>query len=205
MSGYDFPVEYGSTQNEYMEYDVTIAAGGQEVIYEAHDYFRVLSLSSNTLGVKFGQNARVSPWTGSGLGKKHHRVLDRVTLVNTGVASITVRVALALGQVSDDRLNVSGTITTQQNSPGTLTTIADVALNNASATLILAAASTTREVIISNPLANAVDLRVGDSAITATRGAILAAGQTMALTTAAAVYVFANAAGKTLAVTYSGA
>jgi hypothetical protein len=200
----DFPVEYGSTQNEYMEYDLTIAAGGQETIFEAHDYFRVLSLSAATLSVRFGQNARVSPWLGSGLGKKHHRILDRVTLINTGGAAITVRVALALGQVSDDRLNVSGTITTITNSPATLTTLADVALNNASATLILAASSTTREVIISNPIANGVDLRVGDSAVTATRGAILAAGQTIALTTAAAVYVFANAASKTLAVTYTG-
>lgn len=180
----ELPIQQGSTQNEYQEYDVTIAAGAFETLFEVHDYFRVLALSNTTLSVQFGQNGRITKWSGAGIGKKHSGLLDRVKLINTGGAPITVTVALAIGSISDDRLNISGNVNvvTPTNTPlltkdtnSTAFTTPQVALAATTATQIFASNSSAKARIIK---AGNTDLYIGTSnAVTNSNGFKIDQGQ----------------------------
>lgn len=103
-------IQDGSTKIAYQEYTYTIPVGGREPVYTVFDYFRVISLSANTLSVQFGGNGIASPWAAAGLGLACENKFDRVTLINTGAAPITITIAVANGHINDDRLTVSGTV-----------------------------------------------------------------------------------------------
>lgn len=78
-----------------------------------------------------------------------------------------------------------------------LDTIADVAMTNVAATQIVPANTNRICVIVSAPEANDVNLRIGDADVTATRGQPLAAGDTIAIYSEAALFGIEEAAGTT--------
>ncbi len=124
-----------------------------------------------------------------------------ITLKNTTGGAVTVTVGIGQGEIRvANAVTVSGTVATLEAKAATLATVADVALTNGAATLLSASSSTRREVLISNPAANAVTIRIGDANVTATRGIELGVGGTIVLTTSAGVYAFVAAAAKTAGV-----
>lgn len=72
--------------------------------------------------------------------------------------------------------------------PADLSTNADQTLTADTATVIAAADTTRREIMIRAPKTNTVNIRIGDSNVGSARGIEVEPGQTMVLNTAAAVY-----------------
>lgn len=105
-------ISAGSTQIPYQELTFTIPALQRLDVFQVFNYFRVMTISGGTLKVKFGQNGLESPFTAAGIGLRAERTFDRLTLINSHATdSMTITIAMALGYINDDRLNVSGTVT----------------------------------------------------------------------------------------------
>lgn len=127
---------------------------------------------------------------------------DVFYLDNGSGADVTVTVCVGDGDVSiSNAVSVTGTVATLENKSANAATIADVALNNASVTLVVPATSTQREAHVSNLLANNQVMRYGDSNTGAARGAELAVGEKLIWTSTAALYLYSPAAGKSAGVT----
>lgn len=188
-------VSKGTTKTPIQEFTYTIAAGAQERVFFVFNYFRVLSLSASTLSIQLGENGQVTPFTGAGLGVNFFEIFDRVTLYNTGGASITITISLALGAINDDRLNVSGTVSTSPVSPAAMNTTANATVNATTTTQVLAANTSRKEAFISNLSANATVVKVGDSSTGASRGVEIPIGGTAVLATTAAISVYNPSAG----------
>ncbi len=198
----------GTVQNPYREFTYTIGAGESQIVAYDHTTIRILSLTSGaSLQMQFGQSGDRTSLIGAGMGFEYvdgegqPLALRNVVLYNAGGSPLTVTVGMAIGKVSDNRLTVTGTLATLEVKAATLDSLADVAMNNGSATLLAAADSTRRELIVTNLLANAVSGRVGDSGVGAANGVELQAGDSITLTTTAAVYGFVGSASKNFAVT----
>lgn len=205
-------VETGDVITPYQEVSFTIPAGSRETVFQVFDFFRVLSLSGGTLKTIFGQNGREVFYTGAGLGYRCPTLFDRVTLINVHPTDpMTVTVAIANGHISDDRLNVSGTVTvagavsvSSITPPAALTTAADVAIAATTTTQVLAVNASRKEAIISNLSANSTAVRVGDASTGAARGVEIPAGGSATLSTQAAVYVYnPSASGINIGVAYT--
>lgn len=97
-----------------------------------------------------------------------------------------VEIAVSRVPVFFDRL--TGTITTTQASGATVDSVADVSLAAAATTLISAADSNRRELMVANLASNTQTLRIGDSGAAAANGIPLAPGSVITLTSQAAVY-----------------
>lgn len=82
----------------------------------------------------------------------------------------------------------------------TLTSTADVALGAGAQTLIKASSTNRREIIIKNLSGNASSIRIGENAAAAARGHELMPGESITLTTAAAVYAWNPGAGQSVSV-----
>ena len=195
-------------QNPYREFTETIPAGQSIDVRYDHNSLRILALTAGaTLQVQFGQSGSKTSLVGAGMGFEYTDgegrpiALRSVRLFNGGGAPLTVTVGAAIGKVADNRLTVSGTLTTIEVKAGTFDSLTDVALTNGSATQLDVSDASRRELIVTNVLANAVSMRVGDSGVSATNGIELQPGDSVALTTTAAVFAYIVGAGKFAAVT----
>lgn len=84
---------------------------------------------------------------------------------------------------------LGGAVSLSQSSA--IVTTADVSITGAAAAAVVKAANTARrEILIGNLAANASVIRVGDSSTGASRGQEVSPGQTLTLSTEAAVYVY---------------
>lgn len=98
----------------YKEIDLTIDAGGQYTLQQPYNYIRLLDSDTATsnLRFRFGALSNTTELT-LGIGLGTDEVFPSVTVQNLSSASATVRLAFAVGVISDDRLNVTGTVKTQ--------------------------------------------------------------------------------------------
>ena len=98
------------------------------------------------------------------------------------------------------RVNTGGQLLVASGVASTVTTVGDQATNTASATSIAAANANRQQIIVQNlDTTNAV--RVGDSAVTATRGIRVPAGGSVTLAVTAQIYAIAEAGTPSVAVT----
>lgn len=109
-----FPIQQESLQNPYKEFIRTIPPnGGRAIIFYNFSYWRILEINSVTgLSLRFGGSGDFTSLVGAGIGANLPYVTDRIELINTSTAAITVTLALMVGQINDDRLNVTGTVAT---------------------------------------------------------------------------------------------
>ena len=99
----------------YKEIDVPIAANSQYTVQQPFNYIRILSSNTSTSNLKFRFGAlsnQTELTMGVGLGIQE--VFPSVTIQNVSNAPVIIRLAFAVGVISDDRLNVSGTVQTQE-------------------------------------------------------------------------------------------
>ncbi len=187
--------------NPYKEFTLSIPDGGIETIFYEFNFFRILSISTTTnVTIRYGSSGTPSDVVGAGIGYEMGAIVDRVQIQNNSGGVLTITVALAVGKISDDRLNISGAINISKAS--SFTSVADLAIvAGAAAVVIQAANSATREVIITNTGAN--DCRVGDAGTAVAEGTLLAVGQTIILDTAAVIYAFSTG-GCTLSRSFTG-
>lgn len=115
-------------------------------------------------------------------------------LVFTSATAQTIRYAIS------DRDGDYARIATDVNiePAGALSSIADVATSSAAATLVAAASAARLRLSLRN--ISAVNCRVGDSAITTSRGMQLRPGETITLETSAAVYIIRETTDVTVSV-----
>lgn len=116
-----------------------------------------------------------------GLTTAHFGSVDVLSATNQ-----SVEIAVSRVPVFFDRL--TGTITTTQASGATIDSVADVSLVATATTLISAADSNRRELMVTNLASNTQTLRIGDSGAAAANGIPLAPGSVITLTSQAAVY-----------------
>ena len=148
------------------------------------------------LGQQEGNNTNLEMQGGDKVTPKTE--YDEVVLFNDSGVSVTFEIVGGDGDYdrpTPDTVNVAVS-TPASNS---ITDAADVACNELTATQIVAANSTRTRVIIGAPEANDVNLRVGSSNVTATRGQQLKPGETIAFDTSAAIYAIEESAGTTTA------
>ena len=122
---------------------------------------------------------------------------DRLFITNAAQAGKTI--TLFYGREHTEGIQIDNALIGFQNikidQPDTITSITDIALVGLATTQILAAKPTRREAIITNLAANVQTMRIGDSNAGATRGIPLAPGDTLILTTTAAIHGFKPVAG----------
>ncbi len=115
---------------------------------------------------------------------------------DTGATSSVVLV-IGSGMVDDSQL--SGTITMDKSTA--ISSAADVSINAATKSIVAAANSARREIMITSLSTNAAAFRVGDTNAASNRGIELLPGSTITLTTSAAVYAYnSHTAAQSLAV-----
>lgn len=201
------PIAQGSVQNTYKQFSYTLAAGASETIFYVFDYFRVLSYTgaNNTLSIRWGGANADTDFISAGIGYKLNQAVDRVVLKNNDVVPVTIVFAVAVGTISDDRLNVSGTVNVNITGSVPLeilsgaTAIYGTSTVGTSAVLISAAASDKKTVDIQNlgvlsTGANA-NIYVGfTSGVTAANGIKIPLNGFYSIDTAADVYVISDTA-----------
>lgn len=188
------PLESGTPQNAYREFTYVVPAGTRQRIFYSTTYFRIMSLTLNTLSVNFAGTTDTTI-VGAGIGIKMKAAVPYVDLINTGGADLTVTVALGCVEINDSRLNLTGSVNSVIVSGATLVTVADVTLTHGVATKIITGNANNKSVIISNLLASAAVIRVGDLNVTATRGAEVPIGGSITLDCSADIWGFNNTGG----------
>lgn len=121
------PTEFSNKQIQSppKQFSFTIPAGAIETIYYELNFLRILSLSdASALKIRFGDTGTETDVVGAGVGYAWPYTVSNVFLRNTSGAPITVTVAVAVGQIFDDRLNVSGNINVV-NAPATVLDVED--------------------------------------------------------------------------------
>ncbi len=178
----------------------------------------ISSMAANAVRVMQTTGNKIAVYTGSGVTLRllptgQIYVLDagvavqvqdfnRVEIIN-GSSIQDVVVYAGKGDYSDGRSNFTATVTATLTPSTTLIANADVSIAAGAQGLVSAGLSTKREVLISNPVTNTVSFRIGDTAtLDATHGVLLDPGQSIVLTTAAAIYAY-NAGGTTESISSS--
>ncbi len=106
-------INLGSVQSPYFEQSLTIPAKQSVIINYAYQSFQLLDASlQDTLEVTFG-GAGIQSKYSAGMGYKLPEPVQYIQLFNTSEnEQITIRFALAIGDISDNRLVVSGVVNT---------------------------------------------------------------------------------------------
>lgn len=98
-------------QSPPKQFTYTVAAGDIQTVFYAYDFLRILSLSSSTgVLLRFGDSGTPTDVIGAGIGYRLNTAVRQCDIINTSGAPITITISLAIGQIFDDRLNVSGTL-----------------------------------------------------------------------------------------------
>lgn len=117
---------------------------------------------------------------------------SEVHLQNSQPSENTLRLAFSIKGVRDARLTVSSSLSIAGAS--LISDVADVTLTAAVATLVAAAKTSRKSVLVTNLANNAKAVRVGSANVGASRGIEVSPGQTATLDTTAAVYAYCETA-----------
>lgn len=103
-------INLGSIQAPYQQFIYTIPAGQSQRVDYVYNSFNLLNASvDNAIKCNFGGAVNETLFS-EGMGWKLTAPVQFLTLFNTSNSPITVRIALAIGDIYDNRLTVSGSI-----------------------------------------------------------------------------------------------
>lgn len=167
--------------------EFTIPAGVTIPIASKGEFVRCLE---STADIKISFNGGSKVIFGQGLGRFTNRGAryESFELHNDTGSDVTVKIVYGFGNVQDQRLSVTAPLNIA--SPGSLITPAHVSVAGLSSSLVSAANSTKKEVIIRNPLTNTHNFYVGDSSVDTSHGWTIQPGEGITLTTSGAVYAY---------------
>jgi hypothetical protein len=194
----DYYISTGFEQNPYKEFTYVIQPSGTQRIDYAYSFFRVMSLSANTIEAKFGASGTFTSIIGGGVGIDFgDRNLPFVELRNVGGVAVTITVAMMIGVINDDRLNVSGNVNVINGSTpfaveettNTILNRDDLVIAAGAGVSLIAARPRRTGICVQGHPTNVQELRIGHNTPTSTRGIIVEPNQTIFLPTAAQVYV----------------
>jgi len=171
-------------------YEYALAANGQVWLDIDGDYLACLDATG-----AFQMRLDGNPFTDFSAGLKVKASpgtkFTQVQLKDTSGGANVISFIVGYGDFEDARLTLTGAVSLANSA--NLVTAADVALGAAVATVIAAASTTRREILIHNNTGAAI--RVGDANVAAARGVQIAAGAVLTLATGAAVYGYSVAGG----------
>ena len=102
-------INLGSTQAPYWEYTKTLAANEIWKLDYVTDSFHILEVSAdNAVRVSFGGSMIETPFT-AGMGYKLNEPVEFIQLQNITNNPVTIKFAVGIGNIRDDRLTLSGT------------------------------------------------------------------------------------------------
>lgn len=103
-------INLGSIQAPYWEQSITLPPHGYQKIQYVTDNFQLISASlPNALKVSFGGAMIDTPFR-AGMGYRLTEPVQFIELRNDNETPLTVDFALGIGQIQDNRLNVSGQV-----------------------------------------------------------------------------------------------
>ena len=191
---YEQTVVNGGTQNTYQEFVYTIPAGQTEPVYYDFNYFRILTLTGNgALFIRFGDNSQETSFIGTGIGYSIPFVIRRCAIRNAGPDPVTIRLALGIGEITDDRINFdpAAVLPVQQERPSGIVP-AQVSLAASTAGQLVAIDATRQWVSIQ---AGSEDLYIGpDNTVDNTTGFLVQAGTTYSVDATGEIWGFSVAA-----------
>lgn len=194
ISQFSAGISQGSLQEPPKQETLTLQPQERLTYFRNLDFFRIFDISvvgANDLKLRFGDSATETDLVGSGIGYKLPYVTDRIVFFNSSTSTAhTFTFVTAIGDVTDDRVNFTGTLSVNNLSPNTFNSGADVAVLTTATTLILATNANRRQAIITNLDTNAGTVRIGDSGAGASNGVPLAVGSTLILDTSADIYCY---------------
>lgn len=131
-------INIGAVEAPYQEWNVTLPAGGvQRIDYVTDNFFLYEATANNALKVNFGGAANQTFYT-KGIGYRLPVAVPYVVLINNSAITLTIKFAMGIGDIFDNRLVVSGTVYTQP-SPFNTFTATTVAISSGKADIPVAA------------------------------------------------------------------
>lgn len=187
---YEQSVIRGGTQNTYKEMTFVIAPGERQTVFYDFNFFRVLSMvGQGPLGVTFGDNAAETVFTGTGIGYEAPFVMPRFVMHNQGGNNLTVRVAVAIGRITDDRINFDANAVIPVQPQRVQSIIPDQITLTAATAALIVPDDPTRQWVSIQPLSD--DVYIGDdNTVDNTTGFKIAAGSTYSLNMAGEVFAY---------------
>lgn len=112
MANNNVLINLGSVQAPYQEFIYTIPAGGSQKVDYVYESFNLLEASApGVLKCNFGGAVNETLFS-AGMGYKMTQPVEFLMLFNTSNAPLTVHFSLAIGNIYDNRLTVSGVVYT---------------------------------------------------------------------------------------------
>lgn len=167
---------------KYVSRTYTLAAGERKTISVVSNWFVVLASSAE---FQVGIEQEDPEWITAGIAI-NTAGYGQIVLYNPGAAANVVQVAFSRQEVRDSRLTVSGVVLTKEVTGDQFKALATVTAANAATTALMAADETRIEAVLTNMGTGTIFLC--DGAAASAIGIPLAAGETRALKTGAAIY-----------------
>lgn len=176
----------------FQQFSYSLAAGAVLRLPLDCDHLVVTELSGeDTLELRLNHGPKGEAFKGLALAGE----ITHAEFENTGSTTVTLELITAVGlRVTDRRLNlVGGELETDAVSPSTLSSTADDTVAATTTAEVLAENTSRAEAVIKN-LDSSNSVRVGDGNVGAARGHQLGPGDSVVLTTTAAISVHNPAA-----------
>lgn len=168
------------------DYLVTVGAGEEVALNVAGEFYSVISTDQTSFEISVDGGATAFAKRGTKRRMPAGSEFKVVRVKNPNGSSLTARLEIGYGDFIDGEISVGGDVVV--GGGDTLTDYTDQTLSATATALVLAANADRTEAWISN-LSGSVTLRWGTSAAAAARGIPVTPGQTMIVSSKAAIYL----------------
>lgn len=171
------------SSKNFRSYVVSLTADQEYPLRVRGNMYAVIENTGN-FTITFDESNRIALAT-AGTGGEFQQPYEDVKLLSTTTQTVTI--VLGFGKYRDARATVNATVNTTVAPSDTLDNDSDVTVGS-SATLLKAADTDTKEILVHVPSDAANSIRVGNASVTATSGIEVEPGSTLAISAEAAVY-----------------
>ena len=172
------------TSPSYKTFEYAVPAGASIQIARHADFVTCLDASA-PFRITFDGQPATEFESGLTYNPKGH--VQLVEIINDSASTNTIKMGFGKGGIQDSRLTIGNAIVTEEKSPETFTTGAQITAADGAATALVAANANRAEVVIANDGAGKVYI-AGDSGAGAAEGIPVDAGGVLVLTTSAALW-----------------
>lgn len=168
---------------------ITIANGVEHPIEKGGNFIRVRQ-SDQTFTILLDDDVELKAEQNDVFQLTDDDEFKSLAVINDSGANLTFQLEIGYGEVKTNNVSISGTLKAALQGHSTLSSAADDSIAATSTELVLASNTNRKEALITNLSSNAGNIRVGDSNAGASRGVEVSPGQTVTLSTTAAIYVY---------------
>jgi hypothetical protein len=171
---------------KYKLLSYSIAVGATLSVNQQGNGFHVID-ANQTFEVGFDRGPQSSFFKGLEYEAPDNETFSSVQITNTSQGVLNVQFGISSGGVRDGRLTLTGAINAEILAPDTLVTGDPVSAANSATTQLAAANTGRREIMMVNVHASST-IYIGGAGATAGQGIPVLAGQSLTLTTSAAIF-----------------